>query len=153
MVKFVRSTDPATGAYEAITQSLNAATAERKRLVATLEVLEDEVKQAPVVPTVEEITALAVDVEARVHRDPVGAREMLRQMLDKGVLVLHPQADGSYRAESSIFPIMDLKRKRPGVAGPDFDREISAVARGRYARRTMRRPALRFMCLSKRPGR
>ncbi|MBW2456347.1 MAG: hypothetical protein JRI68_17640 [Deltaproteobacteria bacterium] len=45
-------------------------------------------------------------IEARVKEDPIAAREALRRMLDNGRIEMHPQPDGSYRAESVIFPLI-----------------------------------------------
>jgi hypothetical protein len=39
-------------------------------------------------PTVDEIVALVVDVEARIKDDPASGREALRQMLLDGALVM-----------------------------------------------------------------
>jgi ribosomal protein L37AE/L43A len=50
----------------------------------------------PRMPTVDEIVALVVDVEARIKDDPSSAREALRQMLLEGALVMAPLPDGSY---------------------------------------------------------
>jgi hypothetical protein len=57
------------------------------------------------VPTVDEIVEMVLDVEARIREDPMAAREALRQLLGEGQIVLHPEPDGGYRAESTIFPL------------------------------------------------
>ena len=65
-------------------------------------------------PTVDEIVALVVDVEARIKDDPASGREALRQMLHEGVLVMDPLPDGRYRARSVIFPLtLRWKTRKP----------------------------------------
>ena len=64
-------------------------------------------------PTVDEIVALVVDVEARIKDDPASGREALRQMLLDGALVMAPLPDGSYQARSVIFPIRLPSARKP----------------------------------------
>ncbi len=68
-------------------------------------------------PTVDEILALVLDVEARVAEDPVAAREILRELLLDGHIVMHPQEDGSYLGNSVVFPMrLRWKTRKPRPA-------------------------------------
>jgi hypothetical protein len=69
-------------------------------------------------PTVDEIVALVVDVEARIKDDPASGREALRQMLLDGALVMAPLPDGSYQARSVIFPIRLPSARKPRKGEP-----------------------------------
>jgi hypothetical protein len=69
-------------------------------------------------PTVDEIVALVVDVEARIKDDPSSAREALRQMLLEGALVMAPLPDGSYQVRSVIVPIRLPSTRKPRHGGP-----------------------------------
>ncbi len=58
-------------------------------------------------------------MEARIKDDPTSAREALRQALDHGRLYMEPVADGTYRANSVLFPLrlfwrMRMKKPRSG---------------------------------------
>ncbi|PKL56034.1 MAG: hypothetical protein CVV35_06710 [Methanomicrobiales archaeon HGW-Methanomicrobiales-6] len=61
----------------------------------------------------DEILERVLDVEARITDDPTTAREAIRRMLLDGKIVMHPEADGSYRAESVIFPLRLPKSRKP----------------------------------------
>lgn len=63
--------------------------------------------------------AYVVDVEARFKDDPTAARDALRQLLFNGGLVMEPQADGTYLANSVIFPMPAAwKMRKPRNGGP-----------------------------------
>ena len=64
-------------------------------------------------PTVDEVVAMVLDVEARIEEDPTAAREALRRFLGEGRIDLHPTEDGGYRAQSVIFPLSLPPRRQP----------------------------------------
>lgn len=70
-------------------------------------------KFAPRLPTVDEILERVLDVEARISDDPTTAREAIRRMLLDGKIVMQPEPDSSYRAESVIFPLRLPKSRKP----------------------------------------
>ncbi len=70
-------------------------------------------KAEPRVPTVDEVVAMVLDVEARIKEDPTTAREALRRLLGEGRIDLHPTEDGGYRAESVILPPSLPPRRQP----------------------------------------
>ncbi len=124
LVTFVRTTDPTKmpGAHEAVRVSLEKATQEHRQITLRLEALDQAPEER--VPTVDEILPLVLDVEARVADDPVGARELLRELLLDGKVAMHPQEDGTYRGSSVVFP-MNLRWKtrkpRSASAAEAFD--------------------------------
>ncbi len=107
LVSFIRTTDSASspGSFDAVRDSLERATNERRQLHDRLQRLERRRKVPPKLPTVEDIMALILDIEARLKEDPTTAREAIRRMLDGGRIAMHPQPDGTYKAESVIFPL------------------------------------------------
>jgi hypothetical protein len=80
------------------------------------------------------------EIEALLRADPTRARQALRTMLKDGIIELEPQADGTYIARGTVFPLMPLllsrqKSRSPATARPRGYRPYAAsVARGRYAR-------------------
>jgi hypothetical protein len=117
LVGFIRTTDPAKmpGAYEAVRTSLEKATQEHRQITLRLESLDHAPEER--VPTVDEILPLVLDVEARVGDDPVGARELLRELLLDGKIAMHPQEDGTYRGSSVVFPMhLRWKTRKPRSA-------------------------------------
>ena len=76
-------------------------------------------------------------IEARAKEDPVAAREALRRMLDNGRIEMHPQPDGSYRAESVIFPLIlawKIRRRKARKPRKSETAEASEVVRTMVAR-------------------
>jgi hypothetical protein len=119
LVNFVRTTDPDTnpGVCEAIRTSLEEATRKQNQIRARLRVVGDALDVR--LPTVDEILALVLDVEARIKEDPVGAREILRQLLLDGRIEMHPQPEGSYVGRSVVFPMnLKWKTRKPRSAAP-----------------------------------
>ena len=56
-------------------------------------------------------------LQRQVKDDPTSAREALRRALQDGKLVMHPQPDGSYVADSMILPLRlgpRTRKPRPG---------------------------------------
>jgi hypothetical protein len=102
LVTVIKTSDATTmpGAFATILGSIEASTAEKNDIERKLAALEP--KAVPRVPTVEEIQRFVIDVEARLRGDPTAAREALRQVLGDGKIVLHPQPDGTYRAQSML---------------------------------------------------
>jgi DNA invertase Pin-like site-specific DNA recombinase len=136
LLAFLKTTDPATmpGAFEAVRTSMEAAANERKIIAGKLAALQPQA--APQLPTVAEIKAFVTDVEARLRDDPTATREALRQALGDGRIVLHPQPDGTWRAESTII-IGKLAGTRPSrrtVAGSSANATPAAGAKTREPR-------------------
>ncbi len=129
LVEFITDSD-ADSARDAIVDELNRLTTEKKAIERRLGSLKPE--RPPKVPTVDEITSLATDIEARLKDDPVRAREVLRRMLDGGTLKMTPMADGRYLAESAILPL-EISRKAgeigscAGAFSPISPAEISGI--------------------------
>jgi hypothetical protein len=95
--------------------SLEKATQEHRQITLRLESLDRAPEER--VPTVEEILTLVLDVEARVADDPVGARELLRELLLDGKIAMHPQEDGTYKGSSVVFPMhLRWKTRKPPSA-------------------------------------
>jgi site-specific DNA recombinase len=124
LVSFISSTDLAAspGAFETVRASLEKATGELRALEAKLGAIRVRERQVARVPTVEEIAGLVLDVETRIKEDPTSAREALRQSLDNGRLKMEPNPDGSYQANSVLFPLrlywrMRMRKPRAGEPG------------------------------------
>jgi len=104
LVLFIRSTDSSSspGEFDAVRSSLERVSNEQRNVKAALESLaEKNVK--PEVPTVDEIMAYVLDVEARIKDDPTTAREALRCVPVDGRITITPEPDGSCRATSALF--------------------------------------------------
>jgi SMC interacting uncharacterized protein involved in chromosome segregation len=107
LVSFISSTDLAAspGAFDTVRASLEKATGELRALESKQGAIRVRERDVARVPTVEEIAGLVVDVEERIKEDPTSAREALRHSLDFGRLRMEPNADGSYQANSVLFPL------------------------------------------------
>ena len=64
--------------------------------------------------------AYVADVEARLKEDPMTAREALRRVLLNGKIVMHPQPDGSWQAESALIygRLAGSRKRKPRNGGP-----------------------------------
>jgi hypothetical protein len=84
----------------------------------------------PRLPTVDEIAAYVLDVKARLKDDPTTDREALRRVLVDGKIVMHPQPDGSWEAESMLLVgrIAGSRMRKPRNGGPSGDSETSATS-------------------------
>jgi len=112
LVAALQGCEVGSGAFAAITRGLDRLAEQKKKVAEQLATLSPV--EAPSMPTVDQVAALASDVASRVKDDPIGAREILRRMLDGGGLKMTPLADGSYQAESVIFPFtLTPKSKKP----------------------------------------
>ncbi len=115
---FIRAgTSLGPAGLETVSASLEKAAQERRSVKARLDALGAEPPER--LPTVDEILALVLDVEARVDEDPVAAREILRELLLDGHIVMHPQDDGTYVGNSVIFPMrLRWKTRKPRPVSP-----------------------------------
>ena len=107
---------------EAVSASLEKAAQDQRSVKARLDALGAEPPER--LPTVDEILALVLDVEARVDEDPVAAREILRELLLDGHIVMHPQDDGTYLGNSVVFPMRlrwKTRKPRPVSAARAFE--------------------------------
>ena len=95
-----------------------------EQLPADLSLLLNRIQHAwvavePRMPTEDEIMAYVVDVETCIKDDPTSAREALRRLLLDGRLMMHPQADGSWRWESAVLPMnLGGSTPKPQAGGP-----------------------------------
>lgn len=106
IVAFVRTMDGGSpAAMDTLRSSLEEASREHRDAAARLEAVRrvggDQIR----LPTIEEFTKLALDVEARIKSDPTAAREALRRMLADGRLDMEPLPDGTYRAHGVILDV------------------------------------------------
>ena len=79
--------------------------------------------------------ATTTDVEARLRDNPIGGREMLRQLLHGEPLKMDPLPDGGWKTDSMIFPIELPKCAKPReLASPGLRTgcERPIVARGGF---------------------
>lgn len=93
--------------------------AQQRADAAAIEALVESGHTPIELPTPEEILRRRVDLEQIVATDPTRAREELRRLFEGGQLLLRPQADGTYTAESRLFPLLaftgpDMKKAGPG---------------------------------------
>ena len=107
LVDFIATTDAASGSYDAVRAALEAATARRKAIESKVAALvSDTPSETPRLPTVEEISALCLDIEGHLRDDPTAFREFMRtKLLKDGKMIMEPLADGSYQAHSEILPL------------------------------------------------
>ncbi len=67
-------------------------------------------------PTEEDIKRLVFDLEAKITKDALRGRELLRTLFKDGKIVLDAQADGTYVAKSALLPLVLLA---PNVKTPE----------------------------------
>ncbi len=124
LVNFIATTDAASGSYDAVRASLEAATTKKKAIQAKLAALATACPEAPRTPSPDEIAQLAAEVAGRFGDDPVTTREFLRATVLKGSrLELFPRTDGGWDVRSEILPLRippALTRKAPGVSSGAF---------------------------------
>ncbi len=74
-----------------------------------------------VLPSPDEILRRSIALEELLTTDPVRGREALRRLFDAGQLLAHPQPDGTYVAESHIFPmrLVDFDTSSSSEAEPN----------------------------------
>lgn len=113
--------------YATVKTELNELLAKKAQVQQQWEAVRREGKEDVRIPSVDEIVALVLDVEARIKDDPTSAREALRQMVHDGRIDMEPQADGSYRARSVIFPL-DLQNKAQKPRGGSVPSGASGVS-------------------------
>lgn len=77
-------------------------------------------------PSDDEIRATVFELEKRLTSNATGARELLRHAFKDGRIDLHPEDDGAYRVEASLFPlalamplIRRVETKKPRSAEPN----------------------------------
>ncbi len=120
VVNFVRMMDGASpAAMETMRSSLEQASRELREAELRLEAVRRGGGEPVRLPTIEEFTALCLDVEARIKNDPTAAREALRTMLSDGRLEMEPLADGTYKAHGIILPVrLPAGSRKPRGSGP-----------------------------------
>jgi hypothetical protein len=108
---------------------LEQVTKERSEVQGRLDALR-AAASPPRLPTVDEIAAYVLDVEARLKDDPTTAREALRRVLIDGKIVLHPQPDGTWLAESLLIVgrLAGSRTRKPRNGGPSGASENSATS-------------------------
>ena len=62
-------------------------------------------------PSIDELTDRALDIEAMVAADPTRAREELVKFFEGGRIIVKPQPGRFYVAEAKLFPLMILSNK------------------------------------------
>lgn len=121
IVSFIRTMGTSSpAAMETLRSSLEQASRDHREAQARLDAVRRAGRQQVQLPSVEELTEIVLDVEARIKNDPTAARESIRKMLDDGRLVMEPRDDGSYHAKGILLPL-DLppkSRKPRGGSGP-----------------------------------
>lgn len=129
LVSFIRTTDSSSspGAFDAVRASLEKVTNQQRDVKAKLNALATNAAE-PRLPTVDEIMAYVLDVEARIKDDPTTAREALRQVLLNGKITLTPEADGSCQASSMlIVGRLSWKTRKPRKGGPSEAVEVVEI--------------------------
>ncbi len=130
LVTFIRTTDLSANAesFEVVRASLDETMRKQRDVRAKLSGLKAATTE-PRIPTVEEITAYVLDIEARLRDDPTTAREALRRVLLDGKIVLHPQPDGTWRAESMlVVGVLAGSKRKPRSGGPSGASETSPTS-------------------------
>ena len=94
-----------------------------------IEQLEDEARMPIRLPSIDEVEAQVLQLDARLKQDPESAREQLRRWLKDGSIKLGPREDGAIVAEGTLLPLMVIgidqtpKRQLP---------ETNPLVSGRY---------------------
>lgn len=93
-----------------------------------LAALKDRAMVPARLPTPEAILRRAQELDRVFRADPTRLREKLLRFFEKGRILLHPQADGTYVAMTALLPLVVLdETKNPGVRRPR-DPSLSSVS-------------------------
>jgi site-specific DNA recombinase len=105
----------------ALMESLHGLEARLKREKAAVERLEAVADERVELPSVEEVAALAIDLDARIRQDPEAGRAMLARWLKDGAIKIGPNPQGQIVAEGTLFVVQILSdpenTKRPNDLG------------------------------------
>ncbi|MBI2395166.1 MAG: recombinase family protein [Deltaproteobacteria bacterium] len=118
LVQFVADGDDSAAVRSALRDLEAQARAETTALAALV-----ADARAPIeLPTPDQLLSKRVELEQIVATDPTRGREELRRLFEGGRLLLHPQADGSYVAETKLFLLRAFSpqttKAEPGGSGP-----------------------------------
>ena len=71
----------------------------------------------PELPTVAELSRLALDIEGLVADDVAAARAQLERLVDGGVISMRPREDGIYVARLGLLPLAAVEMRKPPGEG------------------------------------
>ncbi len=107
-------------------RDLEAFTTQEREAIAGLE----QAAREPLrLPSIEEVEAQVIQLDARLKQDPESAREQLRRWLKEGTIRVGPREDGAIVAEGSLLPLRVIDDgQRPKRHLP----ETTSMISGRY---------------------
>ena len=101
-----------------INQALEKEEASRLALEAKLKNLDDQMSAKKSVPSKKELTkrakAVLDDLEAQLRKNPIKAREQIRQFIPGGKITMQAQHDGSWAAKFDYYPTLLLEKRTNG---------------------------------------
>ena len=93
---------------EAVRLALRDLEAQRRDEAGAIEHLRQQMRSPVRLPTRDEVRQRVFDLEALMTKHPIKAREVLRQFLRDGRIVLHPQPNGLFIARTDLLPLVVL---------------------------------------------
>jgi len=105
----------------AVRQGLREREKTRDTLKASIAVLKCSESEPAILPTIEDVRNYVTQLDDILVRDAVSAREALRRLFG-GPLKLHPQDEGQYIVEGTLFPLVALAQKlaKPRESGASW---------------------------------
>ncbi len=105
---FIAKNDLSETTGPATRDKLEKQCAQKELLQRQLDALRTRSKDPVPLPTPEGVQKAVFEIEKLLRADATRAREALRTMLKDGIIELEPQADGTYIARGTVFPLMPL---------------------------------------------
>ena len=119
-----------------IASTLRDLEASAKAEHASIARLAQAVAQPIRLPSIDEVTAMVFDLDARLTEDPEAGRQVLRQWLEGQAITMTPRNDGRYTIKGGLLPLMVLgaaretpnKSKRAASGSGEDDSEDARTA-------------------------
>ena len=128
LIEFIANGDQSDYVRRALLDLEHQAKADR----AAIHDLERQAEKPIRLPSPEVVVGRALDIERMVAQDPTRARIELRKLFEDGRILLHPQPEGFYRAETTMLPLVlmlgpQTQTVREGI--PDRATALSCAGR------------------------
>jgi site-specific DNA recombinase len=114
LVKFISEGDHSAYVRSTLLDLEAQAKAEKEAIAAIVR----EASEPIHLPSPAELERVVYDIDARLHQDPLAARELLRRLFKDGRVVLEPQPDRIYLARTEVFPLLLLSEGVRDHGGP-----------------------------------
>jgi len=122
---------------QAVVSGLRDLEAAAKSERAEIDRLVRESKEPLRLPSIEEVTRLVFDLEARAKQDPIGVRAQLQRWHKSGVIRVRKRPDGVIEAQGDLLPLVILsetedpkKPKHRNLGSPDYGAKTFVAGAG-----------------------